>query len=65
MQSQTVMDFFVVKEQGRRAVESLMRFNGARHSKNREYVKGSESLHPVDYNQWLRFYSPLSEKGAA
>ncbi len=65
MAKQSVFDFFVVKEAGRRPVESLLRFNGERHTADGALVKGSGGLHEVEYSNWLRFYSPLSEKGAS
>ncbi len=65
MAKQTVFDFFVVKESARRPVESLLRFNGERHTADGGLVKGSGGLHEVEYSNWLRFYSPLSEKGAS
>lgn len=66
MQSQVVMDFFTVQGEGRRAVERLnpyrpehLRADGLTLD---ERAKGQ--AYPVSYNEWLRFYSPLSERGS-
>lgn len=61
---QCVFDFVVVLGQGRRSVESLCRFNPERFSELGNFVKGSGALHACEYTAWLRFYTPLCERGA-
>lgn len=61
---QYVFDFFAVAGAGRRAVEHLCRFNPERFSELGNFVKGSGALHRCEYEAWLRFYTPLCERGA-
>ncbi len=63
-QRQVVFDFLPIIGEGRRTVESIMRFNAERHGRHGKFVAGSGSLHPLGYQEWQRFYSPLSAKGA-
>jgi len=59
---QYVFSFFVVASYGlRRTVESLCRFNPDRLSTAGKHVEGK--LHGVEYESWLRFYTPLCARG--
>jgi len=60
---QYVFSFFVVASYGvRRSVESLCRFNPDRVSVGGKHIEGK--LRRIEYEDWLRWYSPLCERGA-
>ena len=64
MNRQCVFDFFAVIGQGRRSVERLCRFNAERWTKSGELIACSGALKACEYVAWLRFYTPLCERGA-
>lgn len=60
--NQCVFNFFAVIGQGRRNVERLCRFNPDRFGSAGAFIEGK--LHRVDYESWLRWYTPLCDKGS-
>lgn len=61
---QSVFSFFTVASYGgRRTVEHLCRFNAERFSVLGKFIANSGKLCGIEYEAWLRFYTPLCERG--